>query len=149
MIIVYNTLKEIGQKFRLPGEIYSYDTITMGNINSTYKVTYVQNDKSLKSYLFQRVNTYVFKKPVEIMENIDRVTTFIRSKYPDQIALHFHHTGSIAALNRADLMKREGNYPPPAVARNGWIWKLQARSRKWPMATKRNPNEKSATKHKS
>lgn len=38
---MFNTLKEIGQKFRLPGEIYSYDAITMGNINSTYKVTYM------------------------------------------------------------------------------------------------------------
>ena len=71
---MFNTLIEIGHKFRLPGEIYSYDTITMGNINSTYKVTYTQNDNSLKSYLFQRVNTHVFKNPVEIMENIDRVT---------------------------------------------------------------------------
>lgn len=52
-MIVFNTLKEIGQKFRLPDEIYSYDAITMGNINSTYKVTYTQNDNSLKSYLFQ------------------------------------------------------------------------------------------------
>lgn len=89
---MFNVLKEIGQKFRLQGEIYSYDTITMGNINSTYKVTYTQEDNSLKSYLFQRVNTHVFKNPVEIMENIDRVTTFIRSKYPEQITLHFHHT---------------------------------------------------------
>lgn len=71
---MFNTLKEIGQKFRLQGEIYSYDTITMGNINSTYKVTYARNDNSLKSYLFQRVNTHVFKNPVEIMENIDRVS---------------------------------------------------------------------------
>lgn len=89
---MYSVLKIVGQKFRLPGEIYSYDTITMGNINSTYKVTYTQNDNSLKSYLFQRVNTNVFKNPIEIMENIDHVTSFIRSKYPDQIALHFHHT---------------------------------------------------------
>ena len=89
---MYDTLKEIGQKFRLHGELYSYKAITMGNINSTYKVTYMQEDKTLKSYLFQRVNTHVFKNPVEIMENIDRVTTFIREKYPDQITLHFHHT---------------------------------------------------------
>ena len=89
---MYNTLTEVGQKFRLPGEIYSYDTITIGNINSTYKVTYTQDDSTLKSYLFQMVNTHVFKNPVEIMENIDRVTTFIRDKYPGQITLHFHHT---------------------------------------------------------
>ena len=111
-MIVFNTLKEIGQKFRLPGEIYSYDAITMGNINSTYKITYVQNDNSLKSYLFQRVNTNVFKNPVEIMENIDRVTTFIRSKYPDQITLHFHHTdeGLNYYLYEKDAFWRIVNY---------------------------------------
>ena len=89
---MFNTLKEIGQKFRLPGEIYSYRVITMGNINSTYRATYMNEDKTLKSYLFQKINTHVFKSPVEIMENIDKVTTFIREKYPNQITLHFHHT---------------------------------------------------------
>lgn len=84
-------MRLVGQKFRLPGELYSYTTITMGNVNSTYKVTY-EMDGRLKSYLFQRVNTHAFKKPVEIMENIDHVTTFIRQKYPQQITLHFHHT---------------------------------------------------------
>lgn len=89
---MYSILKEIGQKFRLPGELYSYRPITMGNINSTFKVSYMNEDKTLKSYLFQKVNTHVFKSPVEIMENIDKVTTFIREKYPNQITLHFHHT---------------------------------------------------------
>lgn len=89
---MFNTLTVIGKKFRLEGEIYSFNPITMGNINATYKVTYMREDKTLKPYLFQRVNTHVFKSPVKIMENIDRVTTFIREKYPDQITLHFHHT---------------------------------------------------------
>ena len=89
---MYDILKEVGIKFRLPGEIYSYTTITVGNINATYKVTYNQEDNTLKSYLFQRINTHVFKNPVAIMENIDRVTTYIREKYPDQTTLHFHHT---------------------------------------------------------
>ncbi len=89
---MYNTLTEIGKKFRLEGEIYSYEAITMGNINSTYKVTYQREDDTLKPYLFQRVNTHVFKNPVEIMENIDCVTTHIRKKCPNQIALHYHHT---------------------------------------------------------
>ncbi len=109
---MFNTLKEVGRKFRLPGEIYSYNAITMGNINSTYKVTYTQNDNSLKSYLFQRVNTNVFKNPVEIMENIDRVTTFIRSKYPNQRTLHFHHTdeGLNYYLYEKDAFWRVVNY---------------------------------------
>lgn len=109
---MFNTLKEIGQKFRISGEIYSVDAITMGNINSTYKVTYAQDDNSLKSYLFQRVNTNVFKNPVEIMENIDRVTTFISSKYPDQLTLHFHHTdeGLNYYLYDKDVFWRVVNY---------------------------------------
>ena len=89
---MFNILMEIGEKFRIKGELYSYEPITMGNINATYKATYMREGGVLKSYLFQRVNTHVFKSPVEIMENIDRVTTFIREKYPEQIALHFHHT---------------------------------------------------------
>ena len=89
---MYNTLKVIGQKFRLAGEIYSYEAITMGNINATYKVTYTKPGGDLKPYLFQKVNTHVFKNPIDIMENIDKVTTHIRNKCPDQITLHFHHT---------------------------------------------------------
>ncbi|MBQ2988600.1 MAG: aminoglycoside phosphotransferase family protein [Clostridia bacterium] len=89
---MYATLNEIGKKFRLAGELYTYEVITMGNINSTYKATYMREDGSLKPYLFQKVNTHVFKNPVEIMKNIDRVTGYIREKYPDQKTLHFHHT---------------------------------------------------------
>jgi Ser/Thr protein kinase RdoA (MazF antagonist) len=89
---MFHTLKQVGVKFRLPGTIYSYNTITLGNINATYKVTYQNPDKTLKSYLFQKVNTHVFKNPEQIMENIDKVTTFIRENYPDQLSLHFHHT---------------------------------------------------------
>ena len=89
---MFAAFAEVGRQFRLPGEIYSYDLITIGNINTTYKVTYMNEDGSLKSYLFQKVNLHVFKNPVEIMENIDKVTTYIRDKYPNQRTLHFHHT---------------------------------------------------------
>ncbi len=91
---MFEILKTVGEKFRLKGSIYSYDTITHGNINSTYKVTYIEEGNRLKSYLFQKVNTVVFKNPIEIMENIDRVTTHIRKNCPNQVTLHFHHTDS-------------------------------------------------------
>ena len=89
---MFNILKQVGEHFRLPGTLYSYDAITLGNINSTYKVTYTMAENHLKSYLFQRVNTHVFKNPVEIMENIERVTSYLREHYPEQMTLHFHHT---------------------------------------------------------
>ena len=91
---LYDTLSFVGEQFRIQGKLYSYETITNGNINSTYKVTYRRGDKSLKSYIFQKVNTVVFPAPVEIMQNIDKVTSHISKKYPREVTLHFHHTGT-------------------------------------------------------
>lgn len=85
-------IKEIGAAFRLAGELAAVDTITNGNINTTLRVTYTQPDGSPKSYIFQRINTVVFSNPVQIMQNIDLVTSHIRAKYPDEPSLHFHHT---------------------------------------------------------
>lgn len=87
-------LAEVGEYFRLPGKAYSYTKMKSGNINATYRVTFRREDASLKSYIFQRINTHVFKNPVEIMENIDRVTEHIRAKKTDGVTLHFHHSAS-------------------------------------------------------
>lgn len=84
-------LTGIGRQFCLPGTFSSYDTVRNGNINHTYKVTY-RTDSGEKTYIFQKVNTHVFKNPVEIMENIGRVTAHIRQKCPDRPTLLFHRT---------------------------------------------------------
>ena len=109
---MFETLKQVGYRFRIPGELYSFDAITLGNINSTYKVTYQNENGSFKSYLFQRVNTTVFKEPVKIMANIDRVTTYIRKKFPNQHTLHFHHTteGEIYSIEEDGCFWRVTNY---------------------------------------
>lgn len=87
-----NKLKQVCEAFRIPGAFQSYEEIKVGNVNHTYKVNFRNDDGSKKSYIVQQVNTYVFKKPVEVMENIDKVTEHIRAKAPGRIALHFHHT---------------------------------------------------------
>lgn len=86
------TIQKIGAAFRLPGAFDAFETITNGNINATFKVTYNDADGNPKSYIFQRINTVVFSNPVQIMQNIDLVTTHIRNKNPDGVTLHFHHT---------------------------------------------------------
>lgn len=89
-------LQKIGEAFRIPGPFFSYEEIKMGNVNHTYKVNYIRDDGSgmaqIKSYLVQKVNTYAFQYPVELMQNIDRVTEFIHKKNPQSLCLHFHHT---------------------------------------------------------
>ncbi len=91
---MFKTLKIVGEYFRIPNKIYSYATIKQGNINATYKVTYINSEKQTKSYIFQKVNSEVFKNPAKMMNNIDKVTSHIRSFYPEERTLHFHHTAT-------------------------------------------------------
>ncbi len=89
-------LLRVGQAFHIPGPFFSYEEVSQGNVNNTYKVNYIQDDGSgmarIKPYLMQRVNTYAFKNPIQLMDNIDKVTEYIRSKCPDKVCLHYHHT---------------------------------------------------------
>lgn len=85
-------LAQVSKGFCIEGTYVGYETIQVGNVNKTYEVKFLLPDGSPKSFLVQNVNTYVFKNPVQVMENIDKVTEHIRAKRPGQIALHFHHT---------------------------------------------------------
>ncbi len=85
-------LQEVCKHFRIPGKYVSYEQIKMGNINQTYKVNYIGQDNVSKSYIVQKINTYVFKNPEQVMHNIDCVTEHIRGKKREGVTLHFHHT---------------------------------------------------------
>ena len=106
-------LWQICEAFRIPGDFDSYDEIKVGNVNRTYRVNCRQPDGSPKSYMIQRINTYAFREPVKVMENIDHVTEHIRAKRPDKVALHFHHTGDRRNyVSDADGFWRLFNYVP-------------------------------------
>lgn len=66
-----NELSEILSKFRVETDIKSYGN---GHINDTYLC------ESTPRYILQRINTTVFKKPEDVMENIFNVTGHIRKK---------------------------------------------------------------------
>ena len=85
-------LEEICRLFRIEGTYVGYKAIQMGNVNKTYECKFILPDGTPKSFLVQNVNTYAFRHPVELMENIDKVTEHIRAKKPGEVALHFHHT---------------------------------------------------------
>lgn len=89
-----DTLREIGRRFGLnaDGTFLSFEELKNGNINKTYKVTYRTSDDSSRDYIFQRVNTYVFKNPCEIMENIEKVTEHIGKKNGGRPCISFLHT---------------------------------------------------------
>lgn len=85
-------LEEVCRLFRIDYEYLGYETIQMGNVNRTYKVNFLLPEGTPKSFLVQNVNTYAFRNPVGLMNNIDMVTEHIRRKKPGRLALHFHHT---------------------------------------------------------
>lgn len=114
---VAHKLLRVGEAFQIPGPFFSYEEIKMGNVNHTYKVNYIRDDGTgmakIKSYLVQRVNTYAFQHPVELMQNIDRVTEHIRRERPGSQCLHFHHTaGGENYLMDDDGFWRMSNYVP-------------------------------------
>lgn len=91
-------LQEVCQRFCIRGEYQSYEEIKVGNVNKTYKVTFIRPDTKHpgemkeKNYIVQSINTYAFKNPVQVMENIDKVTEYIHAKDPKRCALHFQRT---------------------------------------------------------
>ena len=85
-------LAEVSDLFCIKGTFLGYETICVGNVNKTYEVKFLTPEGDPKSYLIQNVNTYAFRNPVKLMDNIDKVTEHIRGKKKGQIALHFHHT---------------------------------------------------------
>ena len=90
-------IEAVCRNFSIEGEYRSYEQITSGHINKTYKV-YFYRDGEVKDYILQRVNTYVFKNPVEVMNNIISVTEYIRAKIKatgvtaKRNVLHYHKT---------------------------------------------------------
>ena len=73
-------LIEIIKAFPEFGKYIGYKPVSEGHINDTYIVEYEMEDGSVAKYLLQRINVNVFKKPIELMENVCGVTSFLRKK---------------------------------------------------------------------
>src|SRR5215471_19105913 len=72
-------LQEISKQFQIYGEILHAETLKIGHINETYTATYDQGGTRVR-YIHQKINQHVFKHPVEVMQNVMRVTSHIRKK---------------------------------------------------------------------
>ncbi|MBR5560154.1 MAG: aminoglycoside phosphotransferase family protein [Clostridia bacterium] len=69
-------IKKILAQFNLPqGEMEAFP-YGNGHINDTLCVT-VYNEEGHQRFIMQRVNNYVFPKPEEVIENIEKVTAYL------------------------------------------------------------------------
>ena len=75
--MVYNDIKHVLRQFQFEGRFRDVQELTSGNINNTYHLFYTLENGDTKEYIVQQINTYVFKKPEEVMSNVQRVTEHI------------------------------------------------------------------------
>lgn len=71
-----DTIDEILEAYGLKGKMTDWAMIHTGHINRTYVITLDNGEKRL----LQLINTTVFKKPLELMDNAMRVTDHVRAK---------------------------------------------------------------------
>lgn len=76
-------IKEIAQRFALPGEVIDIKPLKIGFINDSFIITVADGD-STKKYFLQMVNTSIFKDVDLLQNNIYMVTEHIYKKLKDQ-----------------------------------------------------------------
>lgn len=72
-------MKYIIDQFDFDGDILDIMPYGNGHINDTYLLRYKKEDEVVK-VIIQKMNTDIFKKPDEVMENILNVTSFLRKQ---------------------------------------------------------------------
>jgi hypothetical protein len=70
----------IGDHFAIEGEFVLGEEVRSGHINSTFRATYETPDGRRHRYILQRINEHVFRDPVAVMRNVERVTRHINWK---------------------------------------------------------------------
>ena len=76
---ISNKVHEAIDGFKLPGELKECIRYGSGHINDTYRLTY-ETPQGTKRYILQRMSKSIFKKPVELMEDVSGVTAWLRKK---------------------------------------------------------------------
>lgn len=72
-----STANELLNAFTFEGELVDIKQLHDGHINNTYVFNFNDNGK-IRRYLVQILNTYVFKQPDALMENVVGVTNHLR-----------------------------------------------------------------------
>ncbi len=106
-------LHELVSQFNIYGDFLVGIPFGSGHVNDTYMLTYDQGGVRL-NYVLQRINSNVFRDPVKVMENVDRVTEHILRK----IRIVHNET-----KKRTIRLLRTPDNKPYVYDRNGSCWR--------------------------
>ena len=76
---VDKTIREVLTDFQIPGIMTEGVPYGSGHINDTFRLTFSDNGKTTR-YILQRMNKNIFLKPLELMENVVGVTSWLKKK---------------------------------------------------------------------
>jgi Ser/Thr protein kinase RdoA (MazF antagonist) len=83
--------RRAAEAFAVAGTFVAAEPYGTGHINHTFATTFDDGGRRVR-YLLQRINDTVFHRPLEVMENIERVTAHLHAR--------------VAALGLADVERR-------------------------------------------
>lgn len=73
-------VEEVIEGFQYEGTFVNAETWGNGHINNTFLITLEKEDGSTYKMILQQMNQNVFKKPVELMENVMNVTSYLQER---------------------------------------------------------------------
>ncbi len=83
MNMLKHDVRAEARHFQIAGDYLDAAPYGSGHINDTYCVNFDQGGRPVR-YIFQRINHNIFKTPVALMENVQRVTAHLAAKVAGQ-----------------------------------------------------------------
>ena len=122
--MVYNHIKGILRVFCFEGRYVDSEELHSGNVNNTYHLWYRTAGGALREYVLQQINTYAFKHPEDVVDNIVRVTDHLRraliaqGENPENRVLNCvpTHTGEYVYRDSENQYWRAYDYIQDAIA---------------------------------
>ena len=94
-------LRAISRQFNLLGDYCGGELVGSGHIHDTYAISCNQGGTTVR-YILQRINQNVFRQPVPLMENVERITSHIRAK------LETHESNDLSRRTLILVSSRQG-----------------------------------------
>lgn len=103
-------VRAVTRHFQIHGDFLGAEPYGSGHINDTYCARFDQGGQPVR-YILQRINHNIFKNPVALMENVQRVTAHLAAKVAGQPDANRRALTLIAARDgRAWHVDAEGNH---------------------------------------
>jgi hypothetical protein len=102
--------RAITRQFQIYGDLLEATPYGSGHINDTFCATFDQAGTRVR-YIMQRINHNIFKNPVTLMENIERVTSHLAGKMSEENDL-YRRTLTVMPSREGKpyVLDAEGNY---------------------------------------